>query len=507
MIDNEAFSKLAGDCNLISLGTVLHWDHETPISLADRFVDQERFFLLESATSGPGNVARYSFMGFDPLWFWQLRDDTVSLCIEGCLVQTKLAGQQPIQLMYRQFRELTLGSMFAPPQQIKAHDLSHMAGAVGFISFDVATRIEPSVGPAPKKTLGLPDMDFQIPRNFLVLDHLARKLHVYRFVYLDTAKKAVLADVFAHEDAAWKKLLLELKAMRMPPALKTRDTAVDLAAMTSTMDWPTFKKAGAVCLDYIQQGEAFQIQISNRLTMKTDARPFDIFRHLRMINPSPYMFFYKFQNHHILGASPEMMVSVEEGRITHRPIAGTRRRTWIRTADARMRQELVESEKERAEHVMLVDLSRNDIGRLADPGTVSVDELMVVEEYSHVFHMVSQVSGQLKKDFDPAVAMAFSFPNGTVSGAPKIRAIQAIYELETVSREFYAGSLGVFDFGGNLKSTLLIRTIYCADGVAATQAAAGFVFDSIVEQEWQETQNKMAACVSAIQNTLGPVKK
>jgi anthranilate synthase component 1 len=502
MVDYKAFSELAMDHNVIALGTVLHWDHETSISLADRFVEQEHFFLLESATSGPGNIARYSFLGFDPFWIWQLNGDMVSLEIDGSVTHKALGGRQPIQSMHEEFRKLRLGSLFEPPNQIKAIDLSNLAGAVGYIGFDVATKIEPSVGAAPKSILGLPHMQFQLPRNFLVLDHLARKLHVYRFIHVHSANQTPLPEVFSRELAAWTELLSELKTMRLPPPLRTKDEALNYAGFAATFDWPAFKSAGLQCLEYVRQGEAFQIQVSNRLTAPTAARPFDIFRHLRMINPSPYMFFYKFHNHHILGASPEIMVTVEDDRIIHRPIAGTRRRTWVRGADARMRKELIESEKERAEHVMLVDLSRNDIGRLAEPGTVSVDELMVVEEYSHVFHMVSQVSGRLKNAYDPGIAMAYSFPNGTVSGAPKIRAIQAIYELEPVSREFYAGSLGVFDFAGNLRSTLLIRTIYCADGVAATQAAAGFVFDSIVDHEWQETRNKMAACVAAIQNTL-----
>ncbi|TWW07921.1 anthranilate synthase component I, partial [Planctomyces bekefii] len=246
----------------------------------------------------------------------------------------------------------------------------------------------------------------------------------------------------------------------------------------------------------------FQIQIGNRLSVKTEARPFDIFRHLRMLNPSPYMFFFKTGDHHIVGASPEMMVTVQGRLMTHRPIAGTRRRTWHPDQDRAMRQELVESEKERAEHVMLVDLGRNDIGRVAAPGTVKVEELMTVEEYSHVFHMVSQVTGKLRDGVDAFEAMAASFPNGTVTGAPKIRAMQLINEIEKVSREFYAGSLGIFDTQGGLKSTLLIRTIHIARGRASTQASAGLVYDSNPEHEWLETRNKMAATVLAMQNTL-----
>jgi anthranilate synthase component 1 len=262
-----------------------------------------------------------------------------------------------------------------------------------------------------------------------------------------------------------------------------------------------FMDRAARCLEEIRAGEIFQIQIGNRLSWPTKARPFDIFRHLRTLNPSPYMFYYKFGEEHLVGASPELMVGVQGRRVTHRPIAGTRKRHWDAAKDAAAKLELTTSEKERAEHVMLVDLGRNDVGRVAAPGTVKVEELMTVEEYSHVFHMVSQVSGELRPDCNAFEAMRAAFPNGTVSGAPKIRAMQLINELEKASREFYAGALGLFDMSGNLRSTLLIRTIHVARGVAATHASAGIVYDSVPEHEWQETRNKMAACLAAMQLT------
>jgi anthranilate synthase component 1 len=287
----------------------------------------------------------------------------------------------------------------------------------------------------------------------------------------------------------------------VPPPLVTVDAPLDYDVCEASFTKERFFAAAEACLEEIRAGEIFQIQIGNRLTLRTKARPFDVFRHLRILNPSPYMFFYKFGEHHVLGASPEMMVGVQGGRVTHRPIAGTRRRTWDPAKDRAMREELTSSEKERAEHVMLVDLGRNDVGRVARPGSVKVEELMMVEEYSHVFHMVSQVTGELAAGVDAFEALAVAFPNGTVSGAPKIRAQQLINQHEQISREFYAGSLGLFDFFGNLRSTILIRSIHMAGGRASTQASAGIVYDSTPAEEWLETRNKMAACLTAMQNT------
>jgi len=394
-----------------------------------------------------------------------------------------------------------LVSVYPPGTRLGGPDTAAMVGASGFLGFDVGSALEPSAGTAPPKTLGLPDAFFFFPRNFLVLDHLSRRLFVSRNVLIDVQGEAELRQVYDAEIKQLSAMLRRLTSVHGPAPLALTERPVDFDACSASMTKPEFMERGQRCLEAVKAGDIFQIQIGNRLSLPTDARPFDIFRHLRMINPSPYMFFYKLGEHHVLGASPEMMVGVQGQRLTHRPIAGTRRRTWDSVKDAQMRQELVESEKERAEHVMLVDLARNDIGRLALPGTVQVEELMTVEEYSHVFHMVSQVTGSLPAGKDAYDAMQVSFPNGTVSGAPKIKAMQLINQLEKISREFYAGSLGIFDVRGNLKSTLLIRTIHVAHGVASTQASAGFVYDSVPEQEWLETRNKMTACLLAMQNT------
>lgn len=495
-----SFEAAAKGHDIVALTVPLAFDHETAVTLVDRFVGEEHVFLLESATAGPN--ARHSFIGFDPIWTW-----SYDLASGKAHRHDAVAGERvdyvrdPVAALRELVKEARVGAAYPDGMRLGGPDVATMAGACGYFGYDVAKALEPTVGTMPPKQLGLPDAFYFLPRNFLVLDHLARRLFVSRNVPVRGVATAALPKLFDTEIKKLQALLKRLTAVHSPPPLVVTERAPDFESCESAVSRGEFEKRAARCLEEIRAGEIFQIQIGNRLSVKTEARPFDIFRHLRMLNPSPYMFFYKVGEHHILGASPEMMVTVQGDLMTHRPIAGTRKRTWDSAKDAVMRRELVESDKERAEHVMLVDLSRNDIGRVAAPGTVKVEELMTVEEYSHVFHMVSQVTGRLPSGKDAFDAMAVSFPNGTVTGAPKIRAMQLINELETISREFYAGSLGMFDGRGNLRSTLLIRTIHVAHGVAATQASAGMVYDSKPDQEWLETRNKMAAQLLAMQNT------
>jgi len=501
--DYAAFQTAAQGADLVVLAVPIPFDHETPVTLADRFVGEDAVFLLESATSGPH--ARYSFVGFDPLWTWSWSRDhgaVAQLTTAAGVESLPLPDGDPVAGLRSVMERHRLATVYPAGVRLGGPDVAAMVGATGFFGYDVAAALEPSVGSPPPKTLGLPDANFFVPRTFLVLDHLARRLFVTRLAAIGADRgDAALRTVFDAETQKLKELLKRLSAMHGPPPLALTDAPPDYEACRAAFTYEQFIGRARRCLEEIRAGEIFQIQIGNRLSCRTEARPYDIFRHLRMLNPSPYMFYYKLGEHHVLGASPEMMVTVQGRRVIHRPIAGTRRRTWDVAKDVRMRRELVESEKERAEHVMLVDLARNDVGRIAAPGTVKVEELMTVEEYSHVFHMVSQVAGELAPGQDAYKALAAGFPNGTVSGAPKIRAMQLINELEQVSREFYAGSLGQFDFQGDLRSTLLIRTIHVAAGVASTQASAGIVYDSTPEDEWLETRNKMAACLTAMQNT------
>lgn len=480
----------------IGLVESIPFDHESVVSLAHRFKDREHFFLLESASSGPHQVARYSFMGFDPLMRLEVLSTEEILFFDAAQKKKVLKGQ-PLDVLKQTIQENSVQIVPKTVQdKIEVSDLVGASGLVGFLSYDISQSIEPSIGDLPEKDLDMPLAHFVFPRHLLVYDHFFRKLLVICFA------EGSHPNSLEQSQEGLAKSIAEILKPSSITAIKTTDGRLDYESPKASLEKSRFLEKAKYCLEQIKKGEIFQVQIGNRLSVETDADPFDIFRHLRILNPSPYMFFYKFGDDHIIGASPEMMVNVEGGRVTHRPIAGTRRRTWNAEKDKRVCEELSQDEKEKAEHIMLVDLSRNDIGRLAKPGSVSVEELMIVEKYSHVFHMVSQVSGDLGAKWDVVDAMKYSFPNGTVSGAPKIRAMQIINELEPIRREFYAGSLGVFSFDGNLKSTILIRTLHYRNGVASTQASAGIVYDSVPELEWKETQNKMAACLTAMQNTL-----
>lgn len=498
----EEFYKATQSAAVVALSVTIHYDTETAISLADRFVNEEYFFLLESATAGPGGIAKYSFMGFEPLWSFQVKGDKVECGWQGSLNEEALASRNPLSVLEHHWHGMRVAVVPTSQQLIDGIDLCRMGGVVGYVSYDVAHHLEPAVGQCPPPRLKMPGMIKYLPKNFFVLDQLSRKLTMIRYVRTDLVSS--LEDASTTLEREWDELQTihhRVARPHIPPALRTEPGGPDYEACHATFPRTEFLPAVENCLNEIRNGEIFQIQIGNRLSCPCKARPFDVFRHLRILNPSPYMVFFKFGEEHIICASPEMMVNVSGRKVLHRPIAGTRKRTWQVDKDRQMKHELSTDEKERAEHVMLVDLSRNDLGRIAKPGSVNVDELMVVEEYSHVFHLVSQVSAELRDDVSAFEALSVSFPNGTVSGAPKIRAMQLINEIEPCSRQFYAGSLGIFDFSGDLRSTILIRTIHIAGGVAATQASAGVVYDSVPELEWQETRNKMAACLVAIQRT------
>lgn len=497
----EQFCKAAEKVQIIALSTKISWDHESVMSLAGRFIDEEYFFLLESAAAGSGPIPRYSFLGFSPLWSWELKGgvESISRQLKGESKKKLPLGANPIEEMHHAFSELKLKHLEG--QAYQGPDLAALGGVVGFCGYELAAMLEPKIGAPLEKRLDLPDMLYYLPENYLIFDQLTRSLYVFRFVSVEGQGAQELKLTY---DSACKKLDQLQESLLEPTQLervKFEHSSIDFSSFSSTVAEGPFLEKVKICLAEISKGEIFQIQIGNRLSKQVEAHPFSIFRHLRMLNPSPYMFYYKFQSHIILGSSPEMMVNLEGSILTHRPIAGTRKRTWKKDTDQLMKKELLQSEKERAEHIMLVDLGRNDLGRISRPGSVHVQDLMTVEEYSHVFHMVSEITGELELTFNAATALSASFPNGTVTGAPKVRAMELINQLEPCAREFYAGSLGLFSFNGDLKSTILIRSIHICDGLASTQASAGIVYDSIPAHEWMETRHKMSACLYAMQNT------
>ncbi len=351
--------------------------------------------------------------------------------------------------------------------------------------------------PSPDRDpLGLPESLFMFVDTVLIFDHVTHKIKVLSHVHLDGDIETAYQKAVDKIDNLVDRLNQPLKPSQPDERLPLHPSASPGFPQTSPKR--SLKPLCVKIKQYITAGEAIQVVLSQRLSQPTNAAPFEIYRALRTINPSPYMFFLDFNDFHIIGASPEILVRVEDGMVMTRPLAGTRPRGKTPDEDARLEQELRSDEKERAEHIMLVDLGRNDIGRVSEPGTVEVSELMEVERYSHVMHLVTHVQGKLRRDMTAFDALRACFPAGTVSGAPKIRAMEIIAELEPEKRGPYAGAVGYFSFSGNMDMAIAIRTMVVKKGIAYVQAGGGIVYDSVPEREYEETMNKARALLKAI---------
>ncbi|MDD4860149.1 MAG: anthranilate synthase component I, partial [Dehalococcoidales bacterium] len=348
--------------------------------------------------------------------------------------------------------------------------------------------------PSPKvDSLGIPEALFMFFDTMLVFDHVTHRIKVLSHARLDGDIEASYKRATDKIDDLVDRLNQPLLPSCCPASGKQN------GGLTSNFSKADFENCVLKIKQYITEGEAIQVVLSQRLARPTQAAPFEIYRALRSINPSPYMFFFDFKDFHIIGASPEMLVRVEDGAVMTRPLAGTRPRGKTPAEDVALEQELRRDEKERAEHIMLVDLGRNDIGRVSEPGTVKVSDLMDVERYSHVMHLVTHVQGKLRKDLTAFDALRACFPAGTVSGAPKIRAMEIIAELEPEKRGAYAGAAGYFSFSGNMDMAIAIRTMVMKEGTAYVQAGGGIVYDSVPEREHQESLNKARALLKAIE--------
>ena len=348
--------------------------------------------------------------------------------------------------------------------------------------------------PSPQNdVLGLPESLFMLVDTMLIFDHVTHTIKVLSHVRPD-------GDPEVEYERAVDRIEEQIARLH-GPLPGGRDTGAHNSVsgeVRSNMTRRQFEASVVEAKRYITEGEAIQVVLSQRLTRPTSAAPFDIYRALRSVNPSPYMFFVDYGSFQVVGASPEILVRVEDGVVTTRPLAGTRRRGKDAEEDARLEAELKSDEKERAEHIMLVDLGRNDVGRVSEPGSVEVSELMDVERYSHVMHLVTNVQGRLRDDLSAFDALRACFPAGTVSGAPKIRAMEIIAGLESDRRGLYAGAVGYFSFSGNMDMAIAIRTLVVKDGVAYVQAGCGIVYDSVPEREYEESMNKAGALLKAI---------
>jgi anthranilate synthase component 1 len=446
-------------------------DLETPVSAYLKVARGDHSFLLESVEGGE-RLGRYSFIGTEPY-----------------RVLSSPAGSADDPLLEIE-RELARFDVVAVPDLPRFH-----GGAVGYLAYEAARHFErlPSPESDPQE---LPEAVFMFTDTLLVFDHVQHKIKVVSHARLDGDVDAAYRQATRRIDELVERLRQPLAGQATGLADDTRDVCLDVSSNVSR---ERFLKSVDRARQYIIAGDVIQAVISQRLSVPTVAPPFDVYRALRAINPSPYMYYLRIGDAHVVGASPEMLVRVEDGTVATHPIAGTRPRGRDAAEDAALEAELRSDEKERAEHTMLLDLGRNDIGRVACPGSVEVGQCMDVERYSHVMHLVSHVSGRLRDGLTCFDALRACFPAGTVSGAPKIRAMEIIAELEPDKRGPYAGAVGYFGFRGNLDTAITIRTIVMKQGMAYVQAGGGIVYDSVPEREYEESVNKARALLRAIE--------
>jgi len=467
----EEVKKYGKEGNLVPVYREIVADLETPVSAFLKINRGGYSFLLESVEGGE-RLARYSFIGTEPYRVLTTRGED----------QT-----DPLPLVARELEKYQVVSVEGLPK--------FCGGAVGYLSYETVTRFEELPSPEFDR-LGIPESLFMLVDTVLIFDHVMHRIKVLSHAHLDGDTEAAYQKAVNNIEELVARLN---QPLRPRPQMNATDTPVASESKpTSNFAREEYEAVVDQIKQYITAGEAIQVVPSQRLSRPTRADPFDIYRALRTINPSPYMFFLDFSDFHIIGASPEILVRVEDGLVATRPLAGTRRRGQDPAEDARLEQELRNDEKERAEHIMLVDLGRNDIGRVSEPGTVEVSDLMEVERYSHVMHLVTHVQGKLRGDMTAFDALRACFPAGTVSGAPKIRAMEIIAEFEPEKRGPYAGAVGYFSFSGNMDMAIAIRTMVVSQGIAYLQAGGGVVYDSVPALEYEETMNKAQALLRAI---------
>lgn len=474
----EQFDELRRKHNVVPIWTEVVADLETPVSVYMKLVQGEDpagvSFLLESVEHGQ-RWGRYSFVGVDPFLVMTSRNGKVD--IRG-RAMSELTEDTPLEMVRQVLNGFSVPTIPELPPLI--------AGGVGFLGYDVVRYLErlPQTTVADVET---PELMLIFARTLFVFDHLRQRLTVVSNVVGD--------DTYDDAIARTRRLVAKLGEPLVYSPQGLGKAEFDLPP--STMGEQGYKDAVDKAKEYIRAGDIFQVVPSHRFTAPQPGDPFDVYRTLRLVNPSPYMFFLKHPEITLVGSSPEPLIKVQGRRVLQRPIAGTRPRGATEEADQALAGDLLADAKERAEHVMLVDLARNDLGRVCTYGSVEVEEFMVIERYSHVMHMTSQVVGELSEGMTGLDALYASFPAGTVSGAPKIRAMEIIDELEPTRRGPYSGVVGYFDFSGNLDTCIALRTAYVTGGKIYIQAGGGIVADSDPQTEWLETVNKAKALLTA----------
>lgn len=481
--DKTEFASRAKRGNLVAVYREILADMDTPVSAFRKISGGRYAFLLESVEGGE-RVARYSFLGSDPFCVIRIKGSGVTVLEDGQEHTHQLAGNwDPLDL---------LKDHLSRYKWVGGEDLpTFCGGAVGYIGYDTVRFFEDIPDSNPDDA-SFDDGVFMITDSLLVFDHVRHRVKVVVNARVDGDPDGAYELATARIEELIRRLQAPL-AVPQPP-----EPSGSSLQITPNVSREQFEEAVTNCKEYIRAGDVIQVVLSQRLRAPVKSHPFDIYRALRSLNPSPYMYYLKLDDVDVVGSSPEILVRLEDGVVTTRPIAGTRPRGRSQEEDKELQQELLADEKEKAEHIMLVDLGRNDLGRVSQPGSVKVDDLMSVERYSHVMHIVSNVTGSLGAGFDEYDVLRATFPAGTVSGAPKIRAMQIIDELETTRRGPYAGALGYIAFSGDMDMAITIRTIFVRDNIATVQAGAGIVADSVPEKEYQECMNKARALLRAL---------
>ena len=481
----DAFLTLAAQGNVIPVYTDLMADFETPVSAYAKLKTAGPSYLFESVEGGE-NLARYSFIGCRPRKIFICGPDTTEIRVPGQPAQTVPTPRDPLTLIEAEmsgYHPVTLPGL---PR--------FTGGAVGFVGYEYVTRIEPSVPTAALDDLGTPLLYFMLSDSLLIFDRAKQTLRLCVNAHLRGRDAGAAYDAAATELRELYALLRQPRELIPAPLVDTPNLTVPPGNFTQAR----FEQVVEDGKEYIRSGDIIQFVPSQRFTREFKKSPLDLYRALRTVNPSPYMFILEAGDFSIVGASPEVHVRLTDGLVEIRPIAGTRKRGATHAEDLALEKELLADEKERAEHLMLVDLARNDIGRVCQFGSVKVPEMMVIERYSHVMHIVSQVEGQIAPDKTAYDQMRATFPAGTVSGAPKIRAMQIIAHYEPTQRGFYAGALGYFGYDGNSDTCIMLRTALLKDGKIHIQAGAGIVADSVPASEYQETISKASALLKAV---------
>jgi len=490
----EEFCRLVEACDsgetydAIPISRRLLADSLTPVSAFKRIDHGGTACLFESVVGGE-NVGRYSFLAFDPQLVVASSGNKVTITENG--KSESFESENPLTEIRSRIKEFKVASFPDMPP--------FTGGAVGYAGYDVVRYVE-DLPNSPPDDRELPDMSFAFYDRMLVFDHITKTITVVALAW--TKKHSSLDEAYADANAR----IDEMIGLLNKPDVELRCLDADLPtgegpSFKSNFTQEQFEQAVLDCIEYIRAGDIFQVVLSQRLELEINCEPFEIYRSLRVMNPSPFMFFLRTDQTTLVGSSPEIMCRVVNNEMTVRPLAGTRKRGKTTKEDLELEAELLADEKERAEHVMLVDLGRNDVGRVAQYGSIELPDVMVVERYSHVMHISSTVTGQLQEQCDSFDALMASLPAGTVSGAPKVRAMEIIDEFEPHRRGPYAGAVGYIDYSNNMDTCIALRTMVIKGNTAYVQAGAGIVADSNPTSEYEETLNKARGLLRAIQMT------